>query len=438
MVQVDQWDRHGVIRGMLAPVQLPKMTAVRQLFDRDRVADIPAAVAGELAKERIAGAIVPGMRVAVTVGSRGIANIALVIREIVRNLKRLGAQPFIVPAMGSHGGATASGQVELIESYGVTEERIGAPIRATMETVVIGESKSGHPVHLDRFAAEADGIVVVGRVKPHTAFHGEYESGLMKMMAIGLGKQKGAEICHADGFGRMEERVRDFGSVVLARARILFGVAIVENAYDETALIEAIPRAEIISREPVLLAQARGLMPRIFCQDFDVLVVDRIGKNFSGDGADPNITGTYCTPFASGGPTFQRYVVLDISDETHGNSLGVGMADFTTRRLFEKTDFDASYPNALTSRVVKHVKMPMVLENDRLALQAALFTCVDLPPSGPRLVRIPNTLHLELIQISEALLPAAGADPRVEILEGPRELSFDEGGALEPIRLNGQ
>ncbi len=415
---------------MLKPVQLPKMAVVRQLFDRAEITDIPDIVARELTQDWVRKCVSPGMSIAITVGSRGIANIAFITREIVRNLKALGARPFLIPAMGSHGGATADGQRQVLEGYGVTEEYVGAPIRATMETKVIGRSRSGQPIHLDKYAAEADGIIVVGRVKPHTAFRGEYESGLMKMMAIGMGKQRGAEICHAEGFGKMAERVYDFGTGVLANAKILFGCAIIENAYDRTSAVEAIPKEAIEKREPVLLQEARRLMPRILFPEFDVLVVDTIGKNFSGDGADPNITGTYCTPYASGGPTFQRYVVLDISDETHGNSLGVGMADLTTKRLFDKTDFDASYPNALTSRVLKTVRMPMVVANDRLAIQAAVFTCVDLGAKGARIVRMPDTSHLELIQISEALVPEAEAHPKVEIVEAPKELTFDTDGNL--------
>jgi len=424
------WDRNGVIQAMLKPVQLPKMAVVRQLFDRNEITDIPAVVGSELSRDRVRKGVKPGMSIAITVGSRGIADIALIVREIVRNLKALGAQPFLFPAMGSHGGATDEGQRQVLEGYGVTEQYVGAPIRATMETKVIGRSRDGQAVHLDRYAAEADGIIVVGRVKPHTAFRGAYESGLMKMMAIGMGKQRGAEICHAEGFGKMAERVYDFGTTVLANAKILFGVAIIENAYDRVARIEAIPKEEIEAREPVLLKEARSLMPRILFPEFDVLIVDTIGKNFSGDGADPNITGTYCTPYASGGPTIQRYVVLDISDETHGNSLGVGMADVTTKRLFDKTDFDASYPNALTSRVLKTVRMPMVLVNDRQAIQAALFACVNIGPKGARIVRIPDTSHMEEIRISEALFPEAQAHPQVEIVEAPGELVFDEEGNL--------
>jgi hypothetical protein len=406
------------------------MARVRQIFDDERIRNIAEAVDREFAKADIGSAILPGASVAITVGSRGVANIAEIIRAIVRNVKVRGGSPFVFPAMGSHGGATAEGQRAMLEGFGVTESFVDAPIRATMETKVIGQTPKGQDVHIDRFAAEADGIIVVGRVKPHTDFRGEYESGLMKMMAIGMGKQKGAEICHTEGFGRMAENVPAFGKVVLERASVLFGLAILENSFETTFRIEAVPKASIEKREPELLAEAKRLMPSILIPRFDILIVDRIGKDFSGEGADPNITGTYCTPYASGGPEVQRYVVLDLSEETHGNSLGVGMADFTTKRLFDKTDFDASYPNSLTSRLVKTVKMPMVLENDRLAIKAAIYTCIDIDPKAPRIVRIANTSHIDVIGVSETLLPELSDNRRIEVLDLPKELPFGIDGNL--------
>jgi hypothetical protein len=252
----------------------------------------------------------------------------------------------------------------------------------------------------------------------------------MKMMAIGLGKQKGAETCHAAGFGRFAHIVPSFGRAVMERAKVLFGVGIVENSFDETYRIEAIPKDAIEGREPVLLEEARRLMPAIPFAEFDVLVVDTIGKNFSGDGADPNITGTYCTPYASGGPRFQRYVVLDVSDESHGNCLGVGMSDITTVRLLGKTDYDAMYSNALTSRVLTNIRMPMVMNNDRLALQAAVFTCIDVDAKRPRIVRIANTSHIGTLAISEALLDEARANPAIEVLQSPTDLVFSAQGNL--------
>jgi hypothetical protein len=424
------WDRHGVIGNIIGSAQIPKMARVAQIFEDNTLKDIPGTIAKEFAKNEIASTIKPGMSIAVTAGSRGVANIAVILKEIVDNIKKLGGKPFIFPAMGSHGGATAEGQRQLLESYGITEKTMGVPVKSSMETVVIGRTAEGKPVSIDKYASEADGILIVGRVKPHTAFRGKYESGLLKMMVIGVGKQKGAESCHDEGFGKMAHYVETFADVIIAKTKILFGVAIVENAFDNTCKIEAIPTAQIKAKEPALLLEAKKLMPRIMIPKFDILIVDQIGKNFSGDGADPNITATYCTPYASGGPEFQRYVVLDLSEETHGNAIGLGLADFTTKRVYDKTDFDATYPNALTATVTQGVKMPMVLKNDREALKAAIFICTGIDKSKPKIVRIKNTSHIEEILISEALLEEAKKNPDMKVLEEPKELPFDKDGNL--------
>ena len=424
------WDRDGVIAGILDPVRIPRMARVRQLFDDTRVDDIPKAIEEQFNKPEIAKTIKQDASIAITAGSRGIANIPVIIREVVRNVKRLGGKPFVIPAMGSHGGATAAGQKEMLEGLGVTEEFVGAPIRSTMETVQIGVNADNKPVLIDAYAAASDGIIVVGRVKPHTAFRGDYESGLYKMMAIGLGKQKGAEVCHAEGFGRMAHNVVAFGNTILNNAPILFGLAILENAFDDTAIIEAVAREAIPTREPELLDKARKLMPAIGIQDIDILVVDKIGKNYSGDGMDPNITATYCTPYASGGPVVQRYVVLDLSDETHGNAMGAGMAEIGTKRMFDKIDFDAAYPNALTCTVLIGAKIPVIMKNDKTAIQAAIFTCVDIDKDNPRIVRIANTSHIETIIVSEALADEVAANPSLELLEPFGEVEFDLEGNL--------
>ncbi len=398
-----QWDRHGVIARMLGDLSLPEMAPMVQDFPGGRIEDIEQNVAEELAQAEIAAAVRAGMRIAITVGSRGIAKIDRCTAALVRELKARGAQPFVVPAMGSHGGATAEGQRELLAELGVTEERVGAPIVSSMETVRLGETEHGKPVYCDARAAEADGIIVMGRIKPHTAFRGEYESGLLKMMAIGLGKHEGAMACHSEGFGRMAEYVPAYGRVMLERAPILFGLALVENAYDELYRIEAVPRERIMEREPQLLREAFSLMPSIPFPVIDVLVVRRIGKNISGDGMDPNITGTFATPFASGGPAVGRCVLLDLTEETHGNGLGVGMADFTTARLFSRLDLDTMYPNSLTSTVLGPSKLPLVMKDEATAVKAALFTCNGCDRERPRVVMIRDTAHLQRIWISRAL-----------------------------------
>jgi hypothetical protein len=425
------WDRHGVIGGIIGSTPLPKMARIEQKFVDNGLKDIPGTIAKEFARKEIASTIKPGMSVAITAGSRGVANIAVILKEIVEQVKKLGGKPFIFPAMGSHGGATAEGQLEVLASYGVTEKTMGAPIKSSMETIVIGHTQEGKPVYLDKNASQADGILVVGRVKPHTAFRGKYESGLMKMMVIGMGKQKGAQSCHDEGFGKMAYYVEHFGDVHLANTKILFGIAIIENSFDQTCKIEAVEKAKIKEREPVLLDEAKSLMPKILIPKFDILVIDQIGKNFSGDGADPNVSATYCTPYASGGPEFQRYVILDLSDETHGNGIGLGLADFTTKRAFDKFDFDASYPNGLTSTVVSGVRIPVVLKSDKLALQASVFVCTGIDKKKPKIVRIKNTSHIEEIWISEALMDEARKHPQIKIIEEPKDFDFDKDGNLK-------
>jgi len=428
-----QWDRHGVLDEMLKHVKIPKMARAAQEFEDTTIRDIPGAVAKEFDKKEIAQTIKPGMNIAVTAGSRGIANIAVIIKETVEQLKKLGAKPFLFPAMGSHGGATAEGQLVILKSFGITEETMGCPIKSSMETVVIGESPEGKPISVDKHAHQADGIVVVARIKPHTAFRGKYESGLLKMLAIGMGKQKGAEGCHDEGFGRMAYNVEAYADVIMAKTKVLFGLAIVENAFDNTCHVESILASNFKEREIYLLQKAKDWMPRIYIPKFDILIVDQIGKNFSGDGADPNITASYCTPYASGGPEWQRYVILDLSDETHGNAIGIGMADFSTKRAFDKLDFDATYPNGFTSTVVSGVRVPVILKNDETAIKSAIFVCTNIDKTKPKIVRIKNTSHIEEISISEALVEEAKKHPNMKMLEEPGELVFDKDGNLPGI-----
>ena len=336
--------------------------------------------------------------------------------------------------MGSHGGATPEGQVEVLHSLGISEETVGAPIYSSMDVVQIGESVGGIPVYFDKYAAtKADATVVVGRVKPHTSFRGSFESGLAKMVAIGLGKQKGAEICHAAGPAHMSQRIEDFARTAIEKSNVIFGVGILENAYDETSKIVALPKEEILAREPELLREAKANLPQILFEDYDVLIVDEIGKNISGLGMDTNIINRFPTLAVKCEPTMQRIVVLDVTKETHGNVHGLGLADVCTRRVFEKIDFNKTYPNPLTSRVPEASKIPMVMPSDRLAIQAAMQTCCDVDYNKIKMVRIINTLKLDEILISEHLLAQARLDSRIEILGDPRPMRFAESGdLLEP------
>ena len=405
-----------------------------QLFPRERIApaDIPAAVAGELSREPFRSKIRPGMSIAITAGSRGIANVDLITRSIVDFVKARGAVPFIVPAMGSHGGATAEGQLEVLASYGITPEAMGCEIRSSMEVVELGTSDTGLPVYLDKNAYEADGIIVSCRLKPHNAFRGPYESGPCKMLAVGLGKQKGAERVHSDGMGKIGANIPSIAKVILARAPILFALPCIENAYDETCRIEAIDRDDILAREPELLQYAFERMPSLLVGACDVLVVDETGKNYSGTGVDPNITGTFSTEYAHGGVEVQRTCFLDLSAASHGNALGVGLANVITKRFFDKIDTEKMYPNCLTSTVLTSARIPCVVANDREAIQMCIRTCTGIDRSRARIIRIPNSLHIGRIMLSEAYYRdvKAGKWPGVAACSEPEPLEFDGDGAL--------
>lgn len=420
------------VADMVKDTHVPKMFRVRQTFPRPKIeADqIPDLIKSLLSEEKFASRVKPGMRIAITAGSRGIANVALTTKCIADFVKSRGASPFIVPAMGSHGGATAEGQRAILEGYGITEEYVGCPIRSSMEVNKIGVHEEGGDVYIDKNAAEADGIILGCRVKPHTAFRGPYESGMMKMMAIGLGKQYGAEVCHEAGFKNMAKNVPLFGKCILRNTPVLFAVPTIENAFDETCRIAAVAAEEIEAREPALLREAFGYMPRILVDSCDVLIVDQIGKNFSGDGMDPNITGTFCTPYATGGIDAQRVVVLDLSPETHGNGIGLGYASATTKRVFGQLDLAAMYPNAITCTVLGGVRIPIVMESDKEAIQVCIKSCNEIDKKNPRVVRIPNSLHLEHIMLSEAYLEEAEANPDLTIESQPEDLPFDEDGNL--------
>lgn len=308
---------------------------------------------------------------------------------------------------------------------------MGAPIRSSMEVVKLDELPNGLPVYVDKIASTADAIVVINRVKPHTAFRGRIESGIMKMISIGLGKQKGAEACHQLGFKYMAENVPAMANIMLKKLPILFGVALVENAYDQTCRIEVLPADQIEAREMELLEEAKARLPKILFDQIDVLVIDYIGKNISGDGMDPNVTGRYPTPYAHGGPDVSKMIVLDLTPETKGNANGVGTADFTTQRLVDQMDRAATFVNGLTSTVCAPTKISTTLDNDYYAIKAGVKTCNILDYTKCKLVRIQDTLHLGEIEISVNLLEEAKNHPDIEILTEPYDLQFDSEGNLQ-------
>ncbi len=370
----------SVVSSLVEHVEIPKMFQVRQLFPNHRIetGELRRILYEQMEQQKFASQIHPGMSVAITVGSRQIANILLITQTIVDFVREKGGKPFIVAAMGSHGGATEEGQREILKNYGITEAALGCPVKCSMEVVKIGVNEEGMDVLIGKDAAEADGIIVNCRIKPHTCFRGPYESGIMKMMTIGLGKQAGAEVCHEAGFGQMAKYVPMFGRAILKHANILFAVAVLENAYDKTAKIAVVNHDEIEEKEPVLLEEAKKLLPRIMVPECDVLICDQIGKNFSGSGMDPNITGTFVTPYASGGLKSQRVAVLDLSKESHHSGCGMGMAHAATRRFFEKVDLSLTYPNLITSTVIENARIPMIMENDKEAIQVCIRTCTGV------------------------------------------------------------
>ncbi len=422
------------ISNLLKDVKLPKMFHAVQEFKKDRIEPerIPALVYEQLSRPEISRTVKPGMEIAITAGSRGVANVDVITKAIVDFCKEKGAKPFIVPAMGSHGGATPEGQLEVLAGFNITEETMGCPIRSSMETVLLGYSKYGKPVYQDKNAHEADGIILSCRIKPHNAFRGKYESGVLKMLVVGLGKQKGAESVHSDGMDNMARNIPANGRVALENSKILFAIPCVENAYDETALIEAIPTDQIFDREPELLKIAASNMPSILVGEADVLVVNEMGKNYSGTGVDPNISGTWSNDYVSGGLKVKRTCFLDLTDCSHGNANGMGLASVITARMFEKLDLNKIYMNSFTSTVLKSAMMPPVVANDREAIQACIRTANRIDRDHVRMVRIKNTLHIGEIMLSESYYEDVvnGKYPGLTAVSEPAELLFDEEGNL--------
>jgi len=410
-----------------AAMNFPPLTPIRRLYDHPHVVDVEAEVGRELARVPLSrgdGRPLPssGCSIAIAVGSRGIANLALIVRTVARILKSRGHHPFVVPAMGSHGGATPEGQRLVLAGYGVTEELVGVPIRSSMETIELPHGGIGNRVFMDREASRADATVVINRVKPHTDFHGTVESGLLKICALGLGKEAQAREIHSFGIAGLRERILPTARQLLRQGNIALGLALVENARDETMAIRAVApdRFEVEERE--LLEVARSHMPSLPFERFDLLVIDEMGKDMSGTGIDPNIIGRIRVP---GQPEPERpaigsIVVTDLTEASHGNAIGVGLADVITRRLYEKIDLAVTYANVVTSTFLERGKIPVVAENDRQAVEIALRTCgrAALFERGelPRIARIRNTLHVAELLVSAPLLAELRGRSDIELV----------------------
>ena len=414
----------------------PEMYAVRRRFIREREEDIQGAVQRELRRVLAGTRIKSGARIAVTAGSRGIRNIAIIVRTVVDSLREAGAEPFIFPAMGSHGGGTAEGQAGVLEHYGITPATMGCPVISNMTAVQIGRSREGIPVFLDKNAAEADHVVVLNRIKAHTEFKGEIESGIMKMLLIGMGKQEGACVYHkafADyGFDRL---VEGLAQVAIEKAKVLFALGIVENAYEETALIRGLLPQEIVASERGLLQKAKQLAAGLPFDAIDVLVVDEMGKNVSGAGMDTNVIGRFYNLVAKEPekPRIKRIYVRELTVESMGNATGVGLADFIHRRVADKMDSRATATNCLTAGNPEKARVPIICESDREGVDCCLGTIGLTPPEDARLIRIRNTLSLTELDISGALVREMAGRSDLELISGPAPLEFDPSGNLSPM-----
>ncbi|GIX03870.1 MAG: hypothetical protein KatS3mg113_0876 [Planctomycetaceae bacterium] len=417
--------------------EFPRMLRVRQHFERPRVHDIASEVRRELAKLDWNQRLHPGESVAITAGSRGIANIALIIKTIVDDLRSRGAVPFIVPAMGSHGGGTAEGQLQILADYGITPQSMGCEIRSSMETVIVDHTPQGIPVHFDRHAWQADHVLIVGRVKPHTGFVGEIESGLHKMMLIGLGKHEGAKIYHrAIADYTFMEIILAVAESVIKRCKVIGGLAIVENAYDETALLEGVRPEDFFERERMLLKLAQQWLPRLPFPACDLLIVDRIGKNISGTGMDTNVVGRKYNDHAAtekDRARCRRIFVRGLTRETHGNATGIGLAEFTNQRTLDAVDRKVTAINCITGLHPTGAMLPIAFETDREVIAAALSTVGLIEPCRARVIHISDTLHLAECCVSEAYLADIPSRSDLELLTGPEPMPFDAMGNLLPV-----
>ena len=417
-------------------MSFPRMMRVHQTFDAPTLEDIPAAVRQEVATLNLSSKVKPGQTVAISVGSRGIANIALIIKSLVEELKAIGLEPFLVPAMGSHGGGIAAAQQGLIEGYGVTEEYTGAPIKATMETVQVGTIEDNVPVYFDKYAYEADHVAVVGRIKPHTGFVGEIESGLHKMMLIGLGKHRGAALYHqAIVHYSFDRIVRAVGQTVIEQCGVLLGLGIVENPYDKTALVKAVAPDEFVEREKELLILAKKWMPRLPFDQVDLLIVDEIGKDISGAGMDSNVIGRKFHDHHAAEkeyPKVTRVYVRDLTEATHGNASGLGSAEYAHQQVIDKMDREITYINCMTGNAPSGAAIPIYYETDRKVLEAALKTVGLVEPENAKVLRIHNTLELSDVLVSEAYRPQVEKREDLEIAAEAKDLEFNDKGDLLP------
>ncbi|MGN1014963.1 MAG: lactate racemase domain-containing protein [Butyricicoccus sp.] len=402
---------------------LPRMYRVRQSFCRDALNDVEGTVQRELRKPEIAGQVKPGMNIALAVGSRGIRNLSRIVKAVVDELLAMGAKPFILAAMGSHGSGTLEGQLEILHTYGITEQAMGVPVIANNDVIHLGETSRGIQVWFDAICLnDVDLIIPINRIKLHTDFVDTIQSGMCKMLVIGLGHHKGCTAIHESEFAWFGETLKEAVQIILDRAKVGFGIGIIENAYDQTARIEAVPADNLLHREEELVEIAKSNMPRLMIPDIDVLVVGQIGKDISGAGYDPNILGrsSILDRFVLPVPTIRRMILLDVSEASHGNAIGMGMFDIITRKVFDQLDLESIYTNCISIKVLDDCKIPLIAADEAEAIRIAIQVLRGHDPNRLKIVKIQDTLHLEEIQVSEDLLDVVRADEHLELL-GPVE-----------------
>ena len=408
------------------------MRRIIQIFEKNRLDNIPEEISEQFEKIRLSERIKPGMQIGITVGSRGIANIPLIIKCMIEEVKKRGGIPFILVAMGSHGGATAEGQKKILENYGMTEKTMGVPIKSSMDVVELGRLKNGLPVYFDKVAFEADGIIVVNRIKPHTAFKSLIESGLCKMLSVGLGNHEGASLVHYLGVKGLRDHMIDFARVILEKVPVLCGLGILENAYDDTYRLTAAVPEDFERVDTELLKECKRIMPALPVSDIDILIVEEIGKNISGTGMDTNIVGGI-KEYREGEydpPKIKKIIVLDLTKEADGNALGFGVADLATRKLYEKIDFVATYENTITTTFLERAKIPIVCKTEEEAFQIAMKTIWNLPGTKPRIMIIRHTLKLDEVYVSENIWEDISHRSNIKPSGDWEELHFDQNGNL--------
>ena len=394
-----------------------QLTKIKQQFKNNTLADIKGELARELVELR--PFIKPGANIAIAVGSRGIKNLVLVVREVAEFVKANNAFPFIIPAMGSHGDATAEGQAGILDGYGISEETIGVPVKSSMEVVELPQGDSPVPVFMDKFVYESDGVILINRIKLHTDFHGKYESGLVKMSVIGLGKERQASAIHQYGVYGLSVLIPLAAARILSFGKILGGIALVENAYDDTMLVNALKADEFFEKEPLLLDIARKNMSSLPVDDIDILIIDQMGKDISGCGIDPNIIGRIKISGQEepDKPAIKAITVLDLTDSSHGNAIGMGLADVITKKLYDKIDFPSTYKNTVTSSFLERAKIPLVAGNEREAFEIALRSCGFIKKGEEKIVRIKDTLHLDEIYVSKSIVDLIEGSEGIELIK---------------------